>query len=751
MEIPAAPSSSSSSSQQHPELNPSTLSATAHPPPSPPVGVTAPPLPPQPSPTSTSASTASSYAKSTPSSTTQSIVSSVTSTAPSYEEESKEYRPGGYHPVRIGDKFREGRYEVKRKLGWGHFSTVWLARDSRENRHVALKIVKSDKHYTETALDEIQLLLALSTPSSSSSSETSSSRSSPPFVHPGRNHVVQLLDSFRHTGPNGIHVCMVFEVLGESLLGLIQRHHNVGGLPFPLVKQIAKQVLLGLDFLHRDCQIIHTDLKPENVLVCIEDVESVVEEVLSTSPPPEESLGGIESRMVGIPASEGRGGAQTPRTEGIHIVGSQPLPSPSSSYLGTSQISFGMSSLEPKAGPTPPSSSSPSPGADQFIENLTASTSTSQSTTTPHATDSRFGEKRPPSLQRQNGPSLITQQAQALHFQASNNNTPNDSGFTITLPASPKLGDVTLPSPSIITEFNPNALHPPPAPSSLFNSPSPSSGSSFDAPPPSFTSDSNISSSISSGTSDHPVAHGDAARSHTVHEHLPQTTTTAAEGQVPLVATPTPTSTTRITVKIADLGNACWTDHHFTNDIQTRQYRSPEVILGSAWGATVDNWSAACLFFEMATCDHLFSPEMGPRWTKDDDHVAQIIELVGPFPRKVALAGKYSAEIFNRKAELRHISKLRSWPLHAVLQDKYGYEKSEAVAFAEFLSPMLNVDGRKRVEARTMVGHPWLKEVVEGEKGVEELVLRRDSVGNGSRVEVETVDSSPSVSPPLKP
>lgn len=50
-----------------------------------------------------------------------------------------------------------------------------------------------------------------------------------------------------------------------------------------------------------------------------------------------------------------------------------------------------------------------------------------------------------------------------------------------------------------------------------------------------------------------------------------------------------------ISVKIADLGNACWVSHHFTNDIQTRQYRSPEVILGAKWGASTDIWSMAAM------------------------------------------------------------------------------------------------------------------------------------------------------------
>jgi serine/threonine protein kinase len=50
-----------------------------------------------------------------------------------------------------------------------------------------------------------------------------------------------------------------------------------------------------------------------------------------------------------------------------------------------------------------------------------------------------------------------------------------------------------------------------------------------------------------------------------------------------------------INIKIADLGNACWVNHHFTEDIQTRQYRSPEVIIGAPWGPEADIWSFACM------------------------------------------------------------------------------------------------------------------------------------------------------------
>ncbi|KAJ6840531.1 putative serine/threonine-protein kinase sky1 [Iris pallida] len=71
------------------------------------------------------------------------------------------YRKGGYHAVRIGDQFAGGRYVAQRKLGWGHFSTVWLAYDTQSQRFVALKIQKSATEYAQAALHEIELLSAI--------------------------------------------------------------------------------------------------------------------------------------------------------------------------------------------------------------------------------------------------------------------------------------------------------------------------------------------------------------------------------------------------------------------------------------------------------------------------------------------------------------------------------------------------------------------------------------------------------------
>jgi serine/threonine-protein kinase SRPK3 len=47
------------------------------------------------------------------------------------EENVLNYRPGGYHPVVLGDTLKDGRYKIHHKLGYGGFSTVWVARDSK--------------------------------------------------------------------------------------------------------------------------------------------------------------------------------------------------------------------------------------------------------------------------------------------------------------------------------------------------------------------------------------------------------------------------------------------------------------------------------------------------------------------------------------------------------------------------------------------------------------------------------------------
>lgn len=166
-----------------------------------------------------------------------------------------------------------------------------------------------------------------------------------------------------------------------------------------------------------------------------------------------------------------------------------------------------------------------------------------------------------------------------------------------------------------------------------------------------------------------------------------------------------------VEVKIADLGNACWQNNHFTDAIQTRHYRCLEVILGADYGPSADIWSAACMAFELATGDYLFEPHEGQDYSRDDDHLAHIIELLGDIPLNITQTGKYARTFFNKKGQLRNIRSLKPWNLFQVLVEKYEWSRADAMNFHDFLGKMLEYDPKKRATAADCLRHPWLQEV----------------------------------------
>lgn len=161
--------------------------------------------------------------------------------------------------------------------------------------------------------------------------------------------------------------------------------------------------------------------------------------------------------------------------------------------------------------------------------------------------------------------------------------------------------------------------------------------------------------------------------------------------------------------KIVDLGNACWIDRHFSDEIQTRQYRAPEVIINAGYDCTTDMWSLACMIFELLTGDYLFDPMGSEEYPRDEDHLALIMECVGPMPESMIKRGRNSKTYFNMKGDLRHIKTLKFWGLDEVLKQKYHLHPVEARNLASFLGPMLVVDPAGRANAKDLLGHPWLR------------------------------------------
>ncbi|KAL5709657.1 non-specific serine/threonine protein kinase [Ranunculus cassubicifolius] len=446
----------------------------------------------------------------------------------SSEDEGREdYKRGGYHLVQIGDSFKNGRYVVQNKLGWGHFSTVWLAWDTLNPRYVALKIQKSAPLYTEAGMDEIKILKQISE------------------GDPEDNkNVVKLLDHFKHSGPNGQHVCMVFEYLGDNLLTLI-KYSDYRGLPVHMVKEICYHVLVGLDYMHRQLSMIHTDLKPENILLC-----SMIDP------------------------------SKDPRKSGAALI------LPSSKDKSTVEC-----------------------GAPKEIKSSTEGLTKNQK--------KKIRKRAKRTTQSSNDMIDSTSDAE----DGSQNNGKG--------------------------------------------------GSHADG--------------INNGRQE---KQGNRRGSRAERQKLLQEV--------------------ELKCKLVDFGSACWTHKQFTTDIQTRQYRSPEVLIGAKYSTPVDLWSFACICFELATGDVLFDPHSGDKFDRDEDHLALMMELVGTMPRKIALGGKYSRDFFNRYGDLRHIRRLRFWPLNKVLSEKYAFSEQDAIEMEEFLVPILDFSPEKRPTAAQLLAHPWI-------------------------------------------
>ncbi|XP_028077885.1 SRSF protein kinase 1-like [Camellia sinensis] len=476
---------------------------------------------------------------------------SETSDYTSEDEGTEDYRRGGYHAVRIGDTFKHGRYVVQSKLGWGHFSTVWLAWDTHKSRYVALKVQKSAQHYTEAAMDEITILKQIAEGDPDD-----------------KKCVVKLLDHFKHSGPNGQHVCMVFEYLGDNLLTLI-KFSDYRGVPLHMVKEICFHILVGLDYLHSQLSIIHTDLKPENILLC------------NTIDP-----------------------AKDPTRSGTPLI----LPNSKDKIVSDSGASKDVKSSK-----------------SDLTKNQKKKIRRKAKRAAQNCVGKEISEETEPD-------------DETTGYEDCQNDVKSNGDFV-----QEQTGNATVKD----------------------------------------------KSTKSDGIEGEP--HGDQGgrrASRSARQKL------LAEVD--------------LKCKLVDFGNACWTYKQFTSDIQTRQYRCPEVLLGSKYSTSADLWSFACLCFEMVTGDVLFDPHTGDNYDRDEDHLALMMELLGMMPRKIALGGRYSREFFNRYGDLRHIRRLRFWPLKKVLMEKYEFSEQDAIDMADFIVPILDFVPEKRPTAAQCLSHPWL-------------------------------------------
>jgi serine/threonine-protein kinase SRPK3 len=118
-------------------------------------------------------------------------------------ENVEDYRPGGFHPLHLGESFDKGRFKVVHKHGSEGYATVWLTRDTRLDAYVALKILQADRSTTSKELQMHEFL--------------GGQRSN----HLGKEHIAPLLHYFLVAGPNRLHTCLVSPIAGPSMRDLV--------------------------------------------------------------------------------------------------------------------------------------------------------------------------------------------------------------------------------------------------------------------------------------------------------------------------------------------------------------------------------------------------------------------------------------------------------------------------------------------------------------------------------------------------
>ncbi|KAH0839399.1 kinase-like domain-containing protein [Lanmaoa asiatica] len=169
-------------------------------------------------------------------------------------ESVEEYRPGGFHPILIGDSFARERYKVIHKLGFGGSSTIWLARDQHKEsgKLVTLKAMRADassKPPSEIPDLVVPRSLQAASPDSGGDFQT-------------------IADHFTVHGPNGSHLFLISPLAGPSVLAMSDSPGRVAGsrrLRGDLARKVAKETAKAIYRMH-SAGWVHGDLTTSNIL-----------------------------------------------------------------------------------------------------------------------------------------------------------------------------------------------------------------------------------------------------------------------------------------------------------------------------------------------------------------------------------------------------------------------------------------------------------------------------------------------------
>lgn len=150
----------------------------------------------------------------------------------------------GYYRVLLGE-ILDNRYHVYSNLGKGVFSSVVKARDTKDGNDVAIKIIRNNETMYRAGMKELNILKKLIAADPEN-----------------KKHVIRLFRHFEHKS----HLCLVFESLSMNLREVLKKFGKDVGINIKAVRIYAQQLFLSLSLLKK-CNILHADIKPDNILV----------------------------------------------------------------------------------------------------------------------------------------------------------------------------------------------------------------------------------------------------------------------------------------------------------------------------------------------------------------------------------------------------------------------------------------------------------------------------------------------------
>lgn len=194
-------------------------------------------------------------------------------------------------------------------------------------------------------------------------------------------------------------------------------------------------------------------------------------------------------------------------------------------------------------------------------------------------------------------------------------------------------------------------------------------------------------------------------------------------------------------IKVIDFGSSCFGDQQMYKYIQSRFYRSPEIILGVPYGVAIDMWSLGCILVEMHTGAPLFSGR------DEQHHIRLIMERLGPPPPSVlakASASKLAklSDVFELvEGEYRPKQVKRAACLYdhivTTVKGRHDTNRSSMKSFCDLLDRMLQYDDNKRITPQQAMKHPFFS-LVHSPATAAPPVVASSGGGNSAQCDAST-------------